>query len=126
MINSLHTNKSRNNIISTQQTGEAVVTASGLAARLEEELAKAGKALEYRRSMLAKAEAKHESRMAAQWRREIASYEGIYRSMTAKLFAAMAAAEAEKAQRYIDGTMNSQDETTADDVLAKYDGQDLS
>jgi hypothetical protein len=31
-----------------------------------------------------------------------------------------------EAQRYIDGTMNSQDEITADDVLAKYDGQDLS
>jgi hypothetical protein len=30
-----------------------------------------------------------------------------------------------EAQRYIDGTCNSQDETAADDVLAKYDREDL-
>jgi hypothetical protein len=70
-----------NKLIERDQTGEAVVTASGLAAFLRAEVRKLRGAVAYRQAQKVRAMLRGESRMVAQWDRERKSYMQTYANM---------------------------------------------
>jgi hypothetical protein len=109
-------------IIERDQSGSVSPTLEDRAGVLRSQLHMLNAGLASFRKQLETAKAGEVARL----HERIATYQGTQSRLAAQLAPLDMQIEAENAQRYIDGTMNSQDARTADDVLSKYDGQDLS